>query len=157
MCERKYRLVYVISRHVNLKKLANPRYPANPKTFGQKLRKWRMDNNLTIKTIAKTIGADEMSIINWEIRNVTPVYKFARKIKELTGISPDSGFRDQRKSKPAPGSPGEQMRKKRQELGLSQVEMAEKLGVSVDYIADLETGRYRGKHKVRINSILLSF
>jgi len=33
------------------------------------------------------------------------------------------------------------MREKRQEFGLSQIEMAEKLGVSVDYIADLETGR----------------
>ena len=82
-----------------------------------------------------------MSIINWEKRNRIPMYKYVRKIKEITGLFPDSGFRDQRKKRPKPGSPGEQLRKKRQEFGLSQEEMAEKLGVSVDCIVDLETGR----------------
>ena len=142
-------IVYVVTRHINLKKLANPDYPINPKTFGQKLRKWRLDNNLTIKALSKIIKADEMSIINWEKRNRTPLYKYVRKIKEVTGISPDSGFRDQRKTKPKPDSLGEHMRKKRQELGLSQEEMAEKLGVSVDYIANLETGKRPGKHKIQ--------
>ena len=134
-------IVYVVTRHINLKKLANPDYPLRPKTFGQKLRKWRIDNNLTIKALSKMIKADEMSIINWEKRNRTPMYKYVRRIKEVTGIEITDGFRDQRKSKPEPGSPGEQMRKKRQEIGFSQEEMAEKLGVSVDYIADLENGR----------------
>jgi len=76
-----------------------------------------------------------------------PVYKYVRKINELTGISVTDGFRDQRKSNPEHGSPGEQLRKKRQALGLSQEEMAEKLGVSVDYIADLENGRNKREGK----------
>ncbi len=88
-----------------------------------------------------------MTIINWEIRNRTPVFKSLRRIKEITGIEVKSGFRDQRKFKPAPGSAGDKLRKKRQALGLSQQEMARKLGVSVDYIADVETERIRVKRE----------
>jgi len=39
----KSRLTCAISKFVNLHFLANPTYPRNPKTFGQKLRKKRMD------------------------------------------------------------------------------------------------------------------
>ncbi|MFH0795868.1 MAG: helix-turn-helix transcriptional regulator [Candidatus Omnitrophota bacterium] len=103
-----------------------------------------MDRNMLAKDIAKIIGVDETTVLNWEVRNMTPVYKFARKIKEITGLEITSGFRDQRKFKPEPGSLGEKVRQKRLELGFSQKEMAKKLGVSVDYIADLETGRVKG-------------
>lgn len=131
----------MVEKHINLKKWANPDYPSNPKTFGQKLRKWRLDNNINIKAFSKIIKADEMSIIGWEKDRTMPVFKNVRKIKETTGIEITEGFRDQRKSKPELSSPGEQMRKRRLELGLSQEEMARKLKVSVDYVADLETGR----------------
>ncbi|MFH0795881.1 MAG: helix-turn-helix domain-containing protein [Candidatus Omnitrophota bacterium] len=103
-----------------------------------------MDRNMVAKELARLIGADEITVLNWEVRNMTPVYKFARKIREITGLEVTSGFRDQRKFKPEQGSPGEKLRQKRLKLGFSQKEMAKKLGISVDYIADLETGRTKG-------------
>ena len=50
----------------------NPNYPSNPKTFGEHLRKARLDLKLQIKEVAKLIDVDEMTIINWKIRNVKP-------------------------------------------------------------------------------------
>ena len=52
----------------------NPTYPEDPKTFGQALRKARIDAGLQIKELAKEIGVDEMTVINWEIRGMKPRY-----------------------------------------------------------------------------------
>jgi ribosome-binding protein aMBF1 (putative translation factor) len=41
-------------------------YPGSPKTFGEHIRKHRMDLGLQIKQLAAKIGVDEMTIINWE-------------------------------------------------------------------------------------------
>ena len=101
---------------------------------------------MVAKEMARLIGSDETTVLNWEVRNMTPVYKFARKIKEITGLDVTSGSRDQRRHKPKPGNLGDKLRKRRHKLNLNQEELAKRLGVSVDYIADLETGRYRGKH-----------
>ena len=137
----------MVTRHINLKKLANPNYPSNPKTFGQKLWKWRLDNNLTIKALSKIIKADEMSIINWEKRNRTPMYKNVRKIKEITGIEITNGFRDRRKSKPESDSLGEKLRKRRLELGLNQEELAHSLGVDTSTVTDWEKERHQPTKK----------
>ena len=137
----------MVTKHINLKKWANPDYPSNPKTFGQKLRKWRLDNNLTIKALSKIIKADEMSIINWEKRNRIPLYKYVRKIKELTGIEITEGFRDRRESKPDSDSLRERLRKRRLELGFSQEELAHSLSVDTSTVTDWEKGRHQPTNK----------
>ena len=58
----------------------------NPRTFGEKLRKWRMDKGLFIKDLAKMIGVTPDTIINWEKRDVKPCDKYARKIEKITSI-----------------------------------------------------------------------
>jgi len=55
-----------------LKVLSDPTYPAKPKTFGQKLRKKRMDLGLQIKELAQFLGVTANTIINWELRDVKP-------------------------------------------------------------------------------------
>jgi DNA-binding XRE family transcriptional regulator len=45
-------------------------YPENPQTLGEHIRKCRMDSGLQIKQLAKQIGVDEMTIINWEVGRV---------------------------------------------------------------------------------------
>jgi len=62
----------MLSRKVNLKLLADPTYPIKPKTFGQRLRKKRMDLGLQIKELAAHLGVTPNTIINWEIRDVKP-------------------------------------------------------------------------------------
>jgi len=50
----------------------NSDYPSCPKTLGERLRKTRLDLGLQIKEVAQKTGINEMSIINWEIRNIKP-------------------------------------------------------------------------------------
>jgi hypothetical protein len=65
-------LTHTISELVNLFLLADPTYPRNPKTFGQKLRKKQMDLGLEIKELAGLINVTSDTIINWELRDVKP-------------------------------------------------------------------------------------
>jgi len=57
------------------KYIFNEDYPVNSKTFGQKLRKARMDAGMQIKDLAAIIGVTEDTVINWEIRNMKPLKK----------------------------------------------------------------------------------
>ena len=47
-------------------------YPENPITFGEHLRKARIDAGLLIKVLAKKLGVTEDTVINWEIRGRSP-------------------------------------------------------------------------------------
>ncbi len=47
-------------------------YPHNPQTFGEHLRKARMDRGLTAKQLADILDVSEDTILNWEVRNVKP-------------------------------------------------------------------------------------
>ena len=54
------------------KELFNKDYPVNPKTFGEKLRKARMDAGLNIKEVAERVGVTPDTVINWELREMKP-------------------------------------------------------------------------------------
>jgi transcriptional regulator with XRE-family HTH domain len=47
-------------------------YPSNPKNFGEKLKKARMDAGLQIKELAEIIGVTPNTVINWELRGTKP-------------------------------------------------------------------------------------
>jgi len=47
-------------------------YPLSPGNFGEKLRKARMDAGLMIKELAAILGVSEDTVINWEVRGVSP-------------------------------------------------------------------------------------
>ena len=49
-----------------------PDYPELPRTFGEQLRKSRLDQGRQIKDVASVIGVTEDSIINWERRGIRP-------------------------------------------------------------------------------------
>lgn len=137
-------LLYIISLNFDLEKLKiiiDPLYPQNPQTFGQKLRKWRIENNFSAKDIAKRLNVTTTTILNWE-RSVyeQPLSpKHLRKIKAMTGIEVRYNIKDKRKHKPSPESIGAKLRKKRIELGLTLKEIAKILKMSVSTIANLES------------------
>ena len=56
------------------KAVFRPEYPDNPKTFGEALRKARIDAGLQIKELAEELGVNEGSVINWEIHGMMPRY-----------------------------------------------------------------------------------
>jgi transcriptional regulator with XRE-family HTH domain len=47
-------------------------YPSNPKGFGERLKKPRMDAGLRVKELAEIIWVTPDTVINWEIRGMKP-------------------------------------------------------------------------------------
>lgn len=74
---------YTFTRKVNLKLLANPSYPTEPETFGQKLRKKRMDLGLQLKELAQFFGVTEDTVINWELRGRRSRGKNSKKVEDF--------------------------------------------------------------------------
>ena len=71
--------------------LADPSYPRNPTTFGQELRKKRMDLGLKIKELAELINVTSDTIINWELRNVKPSKINLRTVKKFLELERAQG------------------------------------------------------------------
>ncbi len=60
------------------KDIFNEDYPVDPKTFGERLGKAKMDSGLLIKDMADLVGVTEDTVINWEIRGRRPWRKDVR-------------------------------------------------------------------------------
>lgn len=66
----------------------NPKYPKNPQTLGEKLRKARMDRKMTLKEVAALVGVSDTSVLNWEIRGKMPEESRMERVNEfITGCS----------------------------------------------------------------------
>src|SRR5579864_5880421 len=61
-------------------------YPANPKTIGEMIRKRRLDLGLRQVDVAKIVGCDEMTIVNWEKGHFTP------RVNHMAGVTKFLGF-----------------------------------------------------------------
>lgn len=78
-------LVYTLEIEINLLDF-NPKYPKNPKNFGEMIRKKRMDLGLTMKNIAEKTGVSETTVYNWEIRNRKPYRKTEEKLRTILDL-----------------------------------------------------------------------
>jgi DNA-binding transcriptional regulator YiaG len=78
-------LVYTLEVTIDLNDF-NPKYPKNPKTFGERIRKKRMDLHLTMKDVAQKLGVSETTVYNWEIKNRKPYRRTEEKLKTLLGL-----------------------------------------------------------------------
>jgi DNA-binding transcriptional regulator YiaG len=79
------RLFYTLEIEINLLDF-NPKYPKNPKNFGEQIRKKRMDMRLTMREIAKRLGVSETTVYNWEIRNRKPYRRTEEKLRAILGL-----------------------------------------------------------------------
>ncbi len=70
---------------------SNPAYPSQPKTFGERLRKARMDKGILIKELAKAVGVTENTVINWELKGMKPRKISRNKIKAQLGLEFNDG------------------------------------------------------------------
>ncbi len=75
-------LVYTFDIEVNPLDFS-PKYPQNPRTLGQRIRKARMDSGLMIKELAAQIGVTEDTVINWEIRGINPAGRNLDKVQDF--------------------------------------------------------------------------
>src|SRR5262245_38547714 len=61
-------------------------YPENPSTFGDRLRKWRIDAGLTQPEVCKKLGVKRSTYNHWESRKFVPGRRNWSKIASVTGI-----------------------------------------------------------------------
>jgi DNA-binding XRE family transcriptional regulator len=52
-------------------------------TFGERIKKWRLERGLFQRDLAKIIGVDEMTIVNWERGRTKPTKKNLDRIKAI--------------------------------------------------------------------------
>lgn len=79
--------LYTVEVEINLR-LLNPTYPKEPKTFGERIRRARMDQGLLIRELAALVGVSADTVINWELRGVKPMGRSLRRLQEaLKGIA----------------------------------------------------------------------
>ena len=77
-------LVYALELSLNLNDF-NPKYPKNPQSLGERIRKARMDKGMTVKEAAALFGVTDTAVINWEIRGKMPEESRMEIVKEFIG------------------------------------------------------------------------
>jgi transcriptional regulator with XRE-family HTH domain len=105
-------------------------YPKALKTLGDHIRKRRLDLQLLQSDVARRLGVTECSVWNWENNATAPVFPYWPAIVGFLGYNP----------LPEPQTPAEQLVQDRKIQGLSQKEMAKRLGVDPSTLARRERG-----------------
>ena len=130
-------------------------YPIDPETLGDHIRKKRMDLGLLQRDLAEIIGVNECTIHNWECSHSRPHGLMIPKIIRFLEYNPFTN--DSRSGYPLYLETfGDHLLKKRLDEGITQNNLAQKMGVSVDAIRDWEKGRTvpQTENMVRIHEFL---
>ena len=106
------------------------KYPKNPVTLGEHIRRKRMDLGLCQEDVARRLGADTGSVRNWETGRSLPADRFIPGIVRFLGCDP----------RLKPWTLGQAIRYYRQSLGLSQHALADLIGANKDALRGWETG-----------------
>ncbi len=56
--------------------------------LGERIKKWRAEQGLFRRDLAKRLHADEMTIVNWEKGRVRPTKRNLEKLRALFGFEP---------------------------------------------------------------------
>jgi transcriptional regulator with XRE-family HTH domain len=108
-------------------------YPQQISTLGDHIRTRRLDLKLLQRQVADQIGVHPLTITNWESNESSPETHFIPAVIEFLGYDP----------LPPPSSLPERLASRRRVLGLSQREMAERMGVDPDTLRGWEAGRHQ--------------
>jgi transcriptional regulator with XRE-family HTH domain len=114
--------------HLRTQRPLSRAYPNALKTLGDHIRKRTLDLQLLQSDVAQTLGVTECSVWNWENNATAPVFPYWPGIIEFLGYNP----------LPEPQTPAEQLVQARKIQGLSQKEMANRLGVDPSTLARRE-------------------
>jgi transcriptional regulator with XRE-family HTH domain len=106
-------------------------YPVTVRTLGDHLRRRRLDLGLTQRILAKRWGVRSESIAAWELGRTKPGIRQFAKVIALLGADP----------MPLPESLAERLLAVRRRLGLTQAELAARLGQDEGQISRWERGR----------------
>jgi transcriptional regulator with XRE-family HTH domain len=53
------------------------------RTLGERIKKWRLERGLFQRDLAKLIGVDEMTIVNWEKGRTKPSKEHIEKLETI--------------------------------------------------------------------------
>jgi len=123
-------------------KIFAPSYPSSRPliTLGDHVLKRRLDLKLDRQQTAEIIGTDKLSIANWEHNRSGPRPRYLPKIIDFLGYTPKDLFTVK--------TFGEKIRFYRQIHGLTQKEMANKIGINTSTIMYLENEKHRPTKKL---------
>jgi len=110
----------------------NHKYPLKIESLGDHLRKKRLDLRLLQKEVGQKLGVDKCTIYNWENNRTSPCLYSLPKIIRFLGYKPYDN---------KPKTLGEKLLCYRRVLGISQKELAQKLGVDPTTLARWERGK----------------
>ncbi len=63
-----------------------PLYPE--RTLGERIKKWRLEQGLFQVDLAKKIGVNETTIVNWEKERTKPVKEHLKRLEKILGDLP---------------------------------------------------------------------
>jgi transcriptional regulator with XRE-family HTH domain len=107
--------------------------PRELRTLGDHLRKARLDRGLWQEHVAAELGVAVGTLLNWERNHTRVQTRFMPKVLAFLGYDP----------REEAGRLGEQIRALRERQGLSQVALAQKLGLNASTVVAWERGRVR--------------
>jgi transcriptional regulator with XRE-family HTH domain len=106
-------------------------YPLSLATLGDHLRKARLARGLLQEEVAQKLGVSLGTVVNWEQNHTEVATRFMPRVVAFLGFDP----------RPADELFGERIRARREGLGLSQVALAQRLGVNASTVVAWERGR----------------
>jgi len=106
-------------------------YPRELNTLGDHLLKRRLDLGLLQREVADRLRVNAITVSNWETNRTSPQLRFIPRIIAFLGYSPYC---------PQPAPPGNRIRAQRRSLGLSQKELAHRLGIDPSTLRRWELG-----------------
>lgn len=112
------------------------RYPTEPTTLGEHLKKRRYVLGLFQKQVAARLRINEWTFLNWERDRTEPPVRLWPRIINFLGYYPS-----------VPRSVGEQLLARRRSLGIRRKEMAKRLGVDEAILAKWEIGAGSSGHE----------
>jgi transcriptional regulator with XRE-family HTH domain len=113
-------------------------YPHELRTLGYHIRRRRLDLGLRQCDLAQIVGADTRTVANWELDRVLPVIRHYPAIILFLGYDPT----------PVGDCPSERLRALRRRLGLTQEDLAHRLGLDEGTVTEFEKGPRKNSRKV---------
>ncbi|MGD0589996.1 MAG: helix-turn-helix transcriptional regulator [Bacteroidota bacterium] len=103
--------------------------PQNPQTWGEHIKKRRLELGLFQSQVAKILGVTESTITNWEKHRSEPMLWVIPKVIEFLGCVPDLQSTQ---------SFGQRIRAYRYLHGITQKELAKQIGIDPATLSRLE-------------------
>jgi len=125
----------------------NKPYPKELKSYGDYIRKHRLDNNHSQSEVAKIIGVETDTITNWELNRNQPMISYYPRIFSYLGYDPFKIESDELK---------DLVYEFRKQNGLSKKSFAQIVGVDSKVITDIEQDRLSSNKSLnRLMAIVL--